>query len=173
MVYVVDRTIPVVVALKQIDNQRYGSASVSGKIYCPCHPNFDTPAAKIYIGNKEKDEPDSIVCFSEHKSYKVSDFIEKGLIQRFGHPLRLNQVFSRVWDQLSESKREQFMESFAGNIGVTQDGYSTEQLNLLDQFRLAGTPYALSEYQQGMTIVQHLENIIRIEFELKEGDTNG
>lgn len=98
MEYVVNRLLPFPVLLKQVNGGRY---SYDRKCFCCFHNNFDTPAAKIY----HNEDGDYMFCFSEQRQYRPSDVFSKKLLNR-----RLDQVFYKLWEQLSSDVQRMLME---------------------------------------------------------------
>jgi len=96
--YVINRHVPFKVAA------RYAGIDLpvhEGSCFCPFHANADTPAAKLYIGEKG----DSIHCFAEQRSYRPYDLFKQGLINK-----DVTTVFLRIWSQLSDQQRDEAMQ---------------------------------------------------------------
>ena len=55
--------------VKDLYEAHVGRVPSNGKVFCPFHPNSNTPAAKIY------DEYNIMKCFSCNKSYTPYDFL--------------------------------------------------------------------------------------------------
>ena len=96
-------------------------------IYCPFHPNHDTPSARMY---KADDGSDSIFCYSEHKVYRSSDFITKGLIN-----YRLDSIFYKTWIQLPPEIQSQLIDSYNGDISYIPEKFK-ENIELMSKFRV-------------------------------------
>ena len=96
-------------------------------VYCPFHDNVDTPAARMY---KAADGSDSIFCYSEHKVYRSSDFITKGLVN-----YRLESIFYKTWIQLPPEVQTQLIDNYNGDVSYIPEKFK-ESLELMSQFKV-------------------------------------
>lgn len=74
-------------------------------VFCPFHENTDTRAAHLYVEPMDADfgscvSRERIYCFAETKMFYPHDVIE-----RLDFPHTRNQVFSAVWNLLTEEQR--------------------------------------------------------------------
>ena len=97
-------------------------------LFCPFHDNYNTPACKYYMD----DSSESIYCFSEGKSYRLSDYYEKIL------GLNLDMVFDRIWESLSEEEKATYKDLYG------EYSYQVEVANLADygKFRIGAINYS-------------------------------
>ena len=121
--YVVDAVIPFPVMLRQAGLNGY---SYDGKCFCPFHENYETPAAKLFKDSRG----DTLFCFSEHKIYKPSDVIKVGLLKK-----SVEEVFKRLWSQLSEDKKEKLVELYDKPIDYIPQAWKDNK-EILDKFKL-------------------------------------
>lgn len=82
---------------------QYNVNSYEGKVYCPFHENYNTPAAKLY-NNKDGD---TLFCFSERKVYHPVDFFKKNIIK-----YNIEKLFNNIWNRLSLDERRALEEEF-------------------------------------------------------------
>ena len=95
-------------------------------VYCPFHDNVDTPSARLY---KNKDGSDTLFCFSEHRTYRSSDFITKGLVN-----YRLESIFYKVWVKLSKETQELLLSNYEGDVSYIPEKFANN-LEQMQTFR--------------------------------------
>ena len=105
--------------LKHNPSARY---SPSRQCFCPFHDNTDTPSAAYY--NNDGDE--SLYCFSERKTYKAADAVEKLL------NLSIEQIGQKLFDRLSPQERDRILEELNEtnqfrNVFSRYDDYGLEK----------------------------------------------
>lgn len=104
-----------------------GKYDFTHNVFCPFHANENTPSAKLYkgVGN----QTDSLYCFTEKRTYKVSDVVSKLMGQN------IYEVGYMLWNEMSELEREEFLNSI-GKVdykkmfsGTQQNQTNNAQLN--------------------------------------------
>lgn len=95
-------------------------------VYCPFHDNTQSPSARLY---KNKDGSDTLFCFSEHRTYRSSDFITKGLVN-----YRLESIFYKVWIKLPKETQELLLNNYQGDVSYVPEKFK-ESLELMQTFR--------------------------------------
>lgn len=99
------------------------NASKSGVCFCPFHYNKNTPSAKVYESG--------LYCFSENRSYKVSDLFDYSIIDD-----TLQNAFSNVWTLIDDLNKSELLKRFEQiNDGSFYYGLKKEFLPLLDYKR--------------------------------------
>ena len=118
------------------------NASKSGVCYCPFHYNRNTPSAKVYSSN--------LYCFSEHKSFSVSDLFDYDLVDD-----TILNAFSNIWNIVCETKKNELKSLFEKvNDGSIFHSIKKEFLPLLDYKR---NKITYSEYcQKLLTILNNM-----------------
>lgn len=74
--------------------QYRGVGPTSGNVFCVMHPNYSSPAAKIY-----EDEDRNIFvlhCFSEHRTFTTYDYVSQKIIGEF-------REYNNVWEFLVDN----------------------------------------------------------------------
>lgn len=98
-----------------------------GNVFCPFHPNENTPSAKIYEGERG----DFLMCFSERKAYRPADVFLKGLA-----PISLEDIFHHIWNDMTEQEKVSLSVVIAN-----PKTYQIKGLECLDGFRLGKMTY--------------------------------
>lgn len=75
------------------------NASKSGVCFCPFHYNKNTPSAKCYKSG--------LYCFSENRSFSVTDLFEYELADDY-----ILNVFNNVWLLLDVNQKEELIKIF-------------------------------------------------------------
>ena len=98
-------------------------ASKSGVCFCPFHYNKNTPSAKVY--------ETGLYCFSENRSYNVSDLFDCCLVDD-----TVQNAFNNIWLLLSETQKTNFVSKYEK---ISDGSYyrllSREFVSLLDYRR--------------------------------------
>lgn len=74
-------------------------------------------------------------CFSEHRKYYPSDVIKEGLINQ-----SLEKVFTKIWNQLSEIRRDEIKQLYGTPVDVLPDKWKDNQYELI-KFRSGDMTY--------------------------------
>lgn len=118
--YVINYKVPFPIILTKAGYEGY---SYSGKVFCPFHDNYNSPAAKIF-----KDEDgDKLYCFSEHKLYRPVDVIKNKLIS-----ISISTLYENIWKQLSDASKERIKEQYGKPIDYMPKNWSVNQDSLLE-----------------------------------------
>lgn len=110
MYFTVDRVIPFPIILEKAGFENY---QYDMNVYCPFHPNDDTPAAKIFNDT----DGDRLYCWAEREMYRPSDVIKEDLMK-----IRIQKVFHNIWNKLSESEKDRLKEEY----GQPQEFFTEE-----------------------------------------------
>ena len=105
--------------------EQYGinlRAAKSGVCFCPFHYNKNTPSAKVY--------EDSLYCFSENRSFKVSSLFEYELVQD-----TLQNAFNNIWCLLGSDARDELINSFKLNENNSTQWMIRKELTPLYDYR--------------------------------------
>lgn len=81
------------VSMKDILEQAGYSVRVAGSMYCPFHPNYDSPAAKYYTGTN------NMFCFSEHRLYNIVDALSLAGID-------YRTYFYDLWNNYTDEQKQ-------------------------------------------------------------------
>lgn len=96
------------------------NASKSGVCFCPFHYNKNTPSAKVYESG--------LYCFSENRSYNVSDLFDCFLVED-----SVQNAFNNIWNLLDDCKKSELKSKFDKiNDGTYYKGLNKDFLSLLD-----------------------------------------
>lgn len=76
-----------------------GNYQAGSPCFCPFHDNTHTPSAAIY----DNEGIESLYCFSERKTYRPSDVIEKLLDKN------VYLIAEKYWNRLSREKKLEFL----------------------------------------------------------------
>jgi Zn-finger protein len=96
------------------------NASKSGVCFCPFHYNKNTPSAKVYESG--------LYCFSENRSYNVSDLFDCFLVED-----TIQNAFNNIWEIIDDDKKSELKSKYEKiNNGVFYKGLRKDFLPLLD-----------------------------------------
>lgn len=99
------------------------NASKSGVCFCPFHYNKNSPSAKVYESG--------LYCFSENRSYRVSDLFDCDLVND-----TIQHAFENVWMLLDDKKKTELKTNFEKiSDGSVYYGLKKEFLPLVDYKR--------------------------------------
>lgn len=137
--FVIDKLVPFPVVLAQAGYENY---TYQGKVFCPFHENFETPAAKLY---NDGDKGDTLFCFSEQRIYRPSDVFRRKLTEK-----SFVKVFFKLWNQLDDSKRQKLAEDYGKPFDILPEQWK-EHSDKLELFK-----------QGKISINQHIDLIIKL-----------
>lgn len=112
--------------------EQYGinlRAAKSGVCFCPFHYNKNTPSAKVY--------EDSLYCFSENRSFRVSSLFEHELVQD-----TIQNAFSNIWKLLSSDIRDELINSFNLRENNSTQWMIRKELSSLNDYRRGVIDYS-------------------------------
>ena len=112
--------------------EQYGinlRAAKSGVCFCPFHYNRNTPSAKVY--------EDSLYCFSENRSFRVSSLFDYGLVSD-----TIQNAFNNIWCLLSNDAKDELIKSFNDNENNSAQWMIRKELAPLNDYRRGVIDYS-------------------------------